>query len=197
MSQLPPLTDKPTVDEIHQHLSHIVQHILKPAHSFSIFQEPIGFKDGNMKANWAPYDLFFNALSIHSDFFKHPLNGATCRVGLFITSMASWVGKKWPPPKKNWDLHAWVAIVIGKPEGCKGKELVIWDPNGDKRVEELGQSRKAVLFGPQKRLVEDVGGKGGPERILYGGKGNRGSGICLDVAVEWIQHIAENGLDAE
>ena len=197
MAALPALTDLTPIPDVHKHLNHIVKDHLKPQHLITLYEHPVGFKDGQMKANWAPDHEEYNSLGIHSDFFRHPLNGNLHKAALFITSTESWVGKPWPPTDGNWYTHAWVAVILGKPDGKKGKQLVIWDSNAERRLQGLGSSRKAVLYGPQKRLLEVTGGKNGPEKVWYGGSGNTSTGICLKLAVDWIKKIAENGLGLE
>jgi len=116
---------------------------------------------------------------------RKPLNGASGRVGVFITWTGGWVGQTKVAFKKA-KRHIWVAVFT------KGR-LVIFDSNSDLLPEEV--TGNDLWLHRQRALFTYLKNEGYRPNVWVGGKGNNDQGICLKVTGRWIQKVMAGELD--
>lgn len=77
--------------------------------------------------------------------------------------------------------------------GKKGKDLVIWDPDGQEMLKEGDGKYNKVTLGSQKELYRLVKKGMKVNNVWFGGDGNNGKEKCLALTVEWLRGIVETG----
>jgi hypothetical protein len=116
---------------------------------------------------------------------RKSLNGASGRVGLFVT----WTGGSVCQTKvdfKKAKRHVWVAVFT------KGR-LVIFDSNSDLLPEEV--TGNDLWLHRQRALVTYLKNGGYHFDVWAGGKGNNDQGICLEVTGRFIEKVMAGKLD--
>ena len=105
-------------------------------------------------------------------------------MGLFSTWTETWVGQR----KANTQWHAWSAALIQCRSG--GRHLLFWDCDIDLGRDITDLRPQEVLLGMQVKLLELARQKGSIVSVWIGGGVNSGQNCCLQLAAEWVSHIA-------
>ncbi|KAJ7433368.1 hypothetical protein B0H11DRAFT_2121914 [Mycena galericulata] len=102
-------------------LSHDINGDEESSGHIVIWPHPIGFSNGTKRLNWVKELPYLAEYSYFTECFRQEGPGRMW-MGLFVTAIESWVGKK---SLAEW--HAWAAIIISPEARTTGKKLLIYD----------------------------------------------------------------------
>lgn len=136
-----------------------------------------------------------------SDWLAMPLGTATIRIGLFMSMQESWVGRQ--NPEDKYKYHVWCAALRPAPQGVRGKELIFWDNNWERKKAGLLEESKGLftsyaLIGGQRKLYYHLKKKVRMNiyKIWIAGSGPEEQ--CLPLSMEWLgRMLANGGLDRD
>ncbi|KAJ7460389.1 hypothetical protein B0H11DRAFT_1923986 [Mycena galericulata] len=111
-----------------------------------IWPHPIGFATGTKRFNWVNDFPYLAEYSYFAECLRNKAPGRMW-VGLFVTAIESWVGKK---VLGEW--HVWAAIIISPEAPATGKKLLIYDCDGENVDFRSCRAREALPLFIQRDL---------------------------------------------
>ncbi|RPB18134.1 hypothetical protein L211DRAFT_854417 [Terfezia boudieri ATCC MYA-4762] len=158
------------------------------------------YRDSAHRNNWLAYqecsDLHTSA--IFSDWLKFRVDPTSIRLGLFMSLQYTWVGNQ--RVNHDYPQHVWAAGLRQAPGGVRGKELILWDNDWDRKRVDLVAANKRLsvnyrLIGGQRALYKYLKGTTQGRLNIYkiwiAGNGEREQ--CLSNSVAWLEHILQTG----
>lgn len=188
MAHLPILNPESTQSDIHLHLVHLQETATQP---ITLCDEAITYNSTTQRNNWNDVIQNNKDLKPLRYFLKYPMPTNYIRAALFTTDTVSWVGQDKDPEKP---YHAWVAVLVGKPEGKRGRKVLIWDPSGEHRMMHGEGVYNKVLLGSQRNLITRLGGKTKLEGVWYSKEGRNTDGNCLKASMQWLERLMKEGV---
>ena len=147
---------------------------------------PLSFPTETNKSNYINKYSDCAQLETYQRLWKCAPGSSTSNVwvGFFSTWTETWVGRR----KANTPWHAWSAALIRC--GSGGRHLLFWDCDINLGHDITGLRPREVLLGTQVKLLELARQKGSIVGVWIGGGVNSGQNRCLQLATEWVSHIA-------
>ncbi|KAJ6556936.1 hypothetical protein B0H10DRAFT_1967474 [Mycena sp. CBHHK59/15] len=110
----------------------------------AIWPHPIEFTNGTQRLSWVKDFPYLAEYSYFADCFREKAPGRMW-MGMFVTSIESWVGKK---ELAEW--HVWAVIIISPEAPAKGKRLLIYDCDGQDVNFQQCRAREALPLSIQR-----------------------------------------------
>lgn len=188
-STLPPLSQYSSVFEVHQHLQQVLERATQP---ISLYPDEVTYKNSAQKkrAFQSPTGDQCNGHT-YQQFKHHPMGSNIVKAGLFGTSSMSTIGQT--KQERNLHGHAWVAVIIRKPDTF-GKTILFWDPDGQEILRNRTTTYNNITSNAQKELVNVYGGRTHLKGVYYGGEGNKGKKDCLPLSMRFLQELMTRGV---
>ncbi|KAJ7923201.1 hypothetical protein B0H13DRAFT_2316728 [Mycena leptocephala] len=151
-----------------------------------IWPHPIGFSNGTKRLNWVKELPYLAEYSYFTECFRKKAPGRMW-MGLFVTAIESWVGKKVLAER-----HIWAAIIISPEAPATGKKLLIYDCDGKDVDFRYCCTREALPLSIQRDLW---GQKKMPFMELWRSSYNLetcGQNQCMKYTCEFLIHAVRS-----
>lgn len=185
--------------EVQQWLAYLHSTYPNPTHQL-FTGATVMFRDSVQRNSWRNEPLCANLHSgaIFSEWLHMRVQPGNIRLGLFMSPEFSWVGNQ--TPDHQYPQHVWVAGIRKVPGQPKGRELIVWDNDWQRKREKLEENNKVVrintaLLGGQRALylylISPTQGKMSIKKVWIAGNGVHNS--CLSESIAWLEGILQTG----
>ncbi|KAK1975346.1 hypothetical protein LZ30DRAFT_693672 [Colletotrichum cereale] len=157
----------------------------------------ISFPTGKVKETWRGALQDAEDRDIIANFLIGPHDGRQCWIGFFSGPAKKRVGsgRGW----MNGDWHCFTAMVVPNKNGCRGKNLLIYNNDAKEGVTEASRI-SWVLWGMERSLWAEATKRGGYTVWYSTDRTSAGSGRCLFYALQQAQQwsgMADTALEED